>query len=223
MAETPTAPVFRQMRTGVVFLGMRPADWGKLAALGVLCLALFYATGLITVNATVERHSYDITDEVVEYRAARDAAAQARDAMKKYGAQDISEIDLPASTREEAEKAAELGIGPDASDEEVAAMVPADSSREGPARRRRLARAVLGRASGRGVPHASFRGGLRHEHDARMLAIRPLPARAARLHLRHGPAFRGGPPCLGMPKKTDAARASSRPCRWLTSSATWQS
>lgn len=125
MAETPTAPVFRQMRTGVVFLGMRPADWGKLAALGVLCLALFYATGLITVNATVERHSYDITDEVVEYRAARDAAAQARDAMKKYGAQDISEIDLPASTREEAEKAAELGIGPDASDEEVAAMVPA--------------------------------------------------------------------------------------------------
>lgn len=124
MADTPTAPVFRQMRTGVVFLGMRPADWGKLVALGALCLSLFYATGLITVDATVERHSYDITNEAVEYRAARDAAAQARDAMQKYGAADISEVDLPESTREKAEEAAELGIGPDASDDEIAAMVP---------------------------------------------------------------------------------------------------
>lgn len=124
MASTPTAPVFRQMKTRGTFLGVCGKDYAKMGALLVACLLAFFLTGLIQAPTLEDRSASDIADASNEYVAMRDAAAYVESAMAKYSATDPAQVDLPQDKLDLYRAAQKAGIDAGMSNEEVKALVP---------------------------------------------------------------------------------------------------
>lgn len=123
-ARPDTMPAFRPLKTRATVLLLGGAEWGKVALAAALGALLAFSLGAIKHVEEVPMGNSERMAQVAELEQVRATVKSLDSRMKAAGAASLSAIDVTDSERQDAERAAELGITAGTADDDLRAMVP---------------------------------------------------------------------------------------------------
>lgn len=130
-ARAETRPVFKPLKRGFSVFGLTLPAMAKVGACTALALFAALLLGIPTAPSTERIPETERARQAAQLEEMRDACAEAQQRADALGA-DVEDIDVDDADASLIQEAAEAGIGPETTNDEIDAMVPRERTAELP-------------------------------------------------------------------------------------------